>query len=69
MVEHTGITANLYWEEERLNNGPSISPLLASLSPLRKSQVDKKKPVGGREWGQFPVFKGERSLFHFIASS
>lgn len=59
MVEHTGITTNLYWEEGCLNDGPSRS-LLTSLSPLTKSQVDKKQPVDGMEWGQFPVFKGKR---------
>lgn len=62
MVEHTGITANLYWEEGGLNNGPSRS-LLTSLSPLIKSQVDKKQPVGGMEWRQFPIFKGKRIFF------
>lgn len=67
VVEHTGITANLYWEEGGLNNGPSRS-LLTSLSPLRKSQVDKKQPVAGMEQGQFPVFKGNRIVFplHYL---
>lgn len=62
MVEHTGITANLYWGDGGLNNNPSRT-LLTSLGPLRKSQVVKKQTVGQRKWGQFTGSKGKGLFF------